>query len=144
MAIQIPADVLARVPEPGDGAVEIQHHPVVLDGNGCERCTAGRDTGTGQHRRQPGAPLRGTPDHDGIVRGAQSRQAAEVFENDELRGADVKKLLYPDAGAWDAELKAFEQWVALAFEAGAEAWDEVAKLAPPSVRLGAGDAAGGA
>ena len=78
-------------------------------------------------------------DRDGIVRGAQSRQATEVFEHAELRGADVKKLLYPDAGAWDAELKAFEQWVALAFEAGAEAWDEVAKLAPPSVRLGAGD-----
>src|SRR6185503_7175576 len=76
---------------------------------------------------------------EGRVLGAQSRQAATVFAHDDLRGAEVRKLLYPDAGAWDAELRAFDQWTALAFDAGGEAWDDVAKLAPPSVRLGAGD-----
>jgi len=78
-------------------------------------------------------------DREGRVRGAQSRQATSVFGPDDLRDADVRKLLYPEAGAWDAELRAFDQWMALAFDADADAWHEVSKLAPPSVRLGSGD-----
>jgi HAMP domain-containing protein len=78
-------------------------------------------------------------DREGRVQGAQSREASEVFGTSDLSGAEVRKLLYPDAGAWDAELKAFDQWLSLAFDAGAEAWRDVAAFAPPSVRLGSGD-----
>jgi PAS domain-containing protein len=76
-----------------------------------------------------------TFDREGRVRGARSRQAAEVFGRDDLEGVEVRKLLYPEAGGWDAELQAFEQWAALAFDADADAWDDIAKLGPPSVRL---------
>ncbi|HEX6766199.1 MAG TPA: HAMP domain-containing protein [Polyangiaceae bacterium] len=79
-------------------------------------------------------------DREGRVRGAQSREATSVFGREDLKGSEIRKLLYPEAGAWDAELRAFDQWMALAFDAGAEAWSEVSRLAPPSVRLGKGDA----
>jgi two-component system, chemotaxis family, sensor kinase CheA len=73
------------------------------------------------------------------VVGARSRQAGVLFAREELRGTSVDDLLYPGAGRWDAELRAFEDWCALAFDAPPNQWPEVSKLAPPSVRIGVDD-----
>jgi two-component system, chemotaxis family, sensor kinase CheA len=77
-------------------------------------------------------------DRDGRVVGAQSRQAGIVFDREDLKGASVRDLLYPDAGPWDAELQAFETWMALAFDVTIADWPEVNKLAPQTVRLHSG------
>jgi two-component system chemotaxis sensor kinase CheA len=74
-------------------------------------------------------------DRDGRVIGAQSRQAGQVFERRELVRSDVRELLYPDAGPWDAELRAFAEWVELAFDSKPETWADVADFAPTTVRL---------
>jgi two-component system, chemotaxis family, sensor kinase CheA len=74
-------------------------------------------------------------DHDGRVLGAQSREAGRIFERSELVESDVRELLYPDAGPWDAELRAFAEWVELAFESSPDTWGEVAGFAPSLVRL---------
>jgi methyl-accepting chemotaxis protein len=74
-------------------------------------------------------------DREGRVVGAQSRQAEVVFGHPELCGERVHELLYPGAGSWDAELRAFDEWVEVAFQARAEDWDALASLAPPAVRL---------
>jgi two-component system chemotaxis sensor kinase CheA len=74
-------------------------------------------------------------DQDGRVIGAQSRQAGQIFARQELVKSDVRELLYPDAGPWDAELRAFAEWVALAFDSTPESWSEVAGFAPTTVRL---------
>ena len=74
-------------------------------------------------------------DRDGRVIGAQSRQAGRVFERSELVQSDVRELLYPDAGPWDAELRAFAEWVELAFDSTPETWSDVAVFAPNTVRL---------
>lgn len=74
-------------------------------------------------------------DRDGRVTGAQSRQAGKIFERGELVQSDVRELLYPDAGPWDAELRAFAEWVELAFESAPESWTDVAGFAPSTVRL---------
>ncbi len=52
-----------------------------------------------------------------------------------LKRRRVQELLYPGAGDWDAELRAFEDFRRLAFEASPELFDEVKAFAPPSVRL---------
>ena len=77
-------------------------------------------------------------DRDGRVVGAQSREASVAFERSELKGAQIRELLYPDAGPWDAELGAFDDWVALAFAATPPDWPELATFAPPKVVLGDG------
>ncbi len=74
-------------------------------------------------------------DRDGRVIGAQSREAGRIFERHELVQSDVRELLYPDAGPWDAELRAFAEWVDLAFESTPETWTDVAGFAPTTVRL---------
>jgi HAMP domain-containing protein/HPt (histidine-containing phosphotransfer) domain-containing protein len=74
-------------------------------------------------------------DRDGRVIGAQSRQAERIFERQELVRSDMRELLYPDAGPWDAELRAFAEWVDLAFESTPETWPDVAEFAPTTVRL---------
>jgi hypothetical protein len=51
----------------------------------------------------------------------------------------VRELLYPGRGPWDAELRAFDSWLGLAFEASPEDWAEIARLAPAQVRLPNGD-----
>ena len=61
-----------------------------------------------------------------------------VFERGELRGAEIRELLYPEAGPWDAELSAFDDWIALAFAATPGDWPELSALAPPQVVLGEG------
>jgi len=78
-------------------------------------------------------------DRDGRVIGAQSRQAGQVFERKELVQSDVRELLYPDAGPWDAELRAFAEWVELAFDSTPETWSDVAAFAPTTVRLRAAE-----
>jgi PAS domain-containing protein len=72
---------------------------------------------------------------DGRIVGAQSREATVIFGRDRLAGLHVRDLLYPEAGPWDAELRAFDDWLALAFEMGGTHWDDIAPLAPPEVRL---------
>lgn len=72
---------------------------------------------------------------DGKVTGAQSRAAEELFGSAELQGRDVRELLYGDYGHWDAERRAFDEWLPLAFDAPAESWSEIAQLAPQRVAL---------
>jgi two-component system chemotaxis sensor kinase CheA len=74
-------------------------------------------------------------DRDGCVSGAQSRQAAVVFDREELRGVSIRELLYPDRGPWDAELQAFDAWLALAFDVTPDDFREIEKLAPRTVTL---------
>jgi two-component system chemotaxis sensor kinase CheA len=74
-------------------------------------------------------------DGHGRVVNAESRQASLLFGDVELEGRPVAELLYPDAGGWDAELRAFEDWRSLAFDATPESFDEVQAFAPPSLRL---------
>jgi PAS domain-containing protein len=74
-------------------------------------------------------------DASGRVVGAQSRRASILFGDSELEGRRVQDLLYPGAGEWDAELRAFEDFRCLVFDAPAELFDEVKAYAPPSVRL---------
>lgn len=74
-------------------------------------------------------------DERGKVIGTQSRQATSVF-GDEAEGERlVRDLLYPGVGAWDAERRAFEEWLALAFEVLPSAWHELLPLAPAEVRI---------
>lgn len=80
-------------------------------------------------------------DREGRVAGTQSRAARVIFGRDTLDGCSVEELLYPEAGAWDAELQAFREWRALGFETQAEVWGALAALAPKQVTL---PAAGGA
>lgn len=75
---------------------------------------------------------------DAKVAGTTSRAAAEIFAQTSLAGCDVRELLYPAAGPWDAERRAFEEWLALGFEVPAQAWSEVGALAPQRVGLSAG------
>jgi methyl-accepting chemotaxis protein len=74
-------------------------------------------------------------DREGRVTGAASRQATSVFRQKQLEGAQVENLLFPDSGPWDAELRAFREWLALAFDTRLSSFDEVATFAPPEVRL---------
>jgi two-component system, chemotaxis family, sensor kinase CheA len=75
---------------------------------------------------------------DGKIEGIHSRAAEAIFRNEVLTGSDVRELLYGAAGHWDAERRAFEEWLPLGFEASAEHWDELLELAPRSLTL-AGD-----
>ncbi len=73
---------------------------------------------------------------EGIVEKTASKQAARVFGSDDLAGQRVQELLYPEAGGWDAELRAFEAWCGLAFDIDLESWERVEPLAPRDVRIG--------
>jgi two-component system chemotaxis sensor kinase CheA len=75
---------------------------------------------------------------DGKVEGTHSRAAGEIFGGEGLEGRDARELLYGDAGHWDAERRAFEEWLALAFEAASEHWSDVVELAPQALALAAG------
>ncbi len=74
-------------------------------------------------------------DREGRVVGAQSREARKFFGLEQLQGASIRELLYSGRGAWDAELKAFDDWLSLVFDAPAEHFGELLALAPPEVRL---------
>ncbi len=76
-------------------------------------------------------------DRDGRVVGAQSREARKIFGLEQLEGASIRELLYSGRGGWDAELKAFDDWLALVFDARAADFGELLALAPPEVRLAA-------
>lgn len=71
---------------------------------------------------------------DGVIEATTSRQAAALFG--EVAGRSIREVLYPSADATAVELQAFDEWLALAFEVGADAWNELASLAPSSIRLG--------
>lgn len=71
----------------------------------------------------------------GVVSGAHSREAMTVFGRDAFDGVKVRDLIYPQAGPGSAEASAFDEWLELAFAAPADAWDEVAELAPREVIL---------
>jgi two-component system chemotaxis sensor kinase CheA len=75
---------------------------------------------------------------DGKVEGTHSRVAGEIFGSQTLEGRDARELLYGRAGHWDAERRAFEEWLPLGFEAATEHWSEVAALAPPTLTLDEG------
>lgn len=75
---------------------------------------------------------------DGKVQGTHSRAAAEIFGVPALEGLDARELLYARAGHWDAERRAFEEWLPLGFEASGEHWSEVVALAPQTLTLNAG------
>ncbi len=75
---------------------------------------------------------------DGKVHGTHSRAAGEIFGNEALEGFDARELLYGTAGHWDAERRAFEEWLGLGFDAGADLWDEVVALAPRALTLNGG------
>jgi len=78
-------------------------------------------------------------DRDGRVVGAQSHEARKIFGLEQLEGAQIRELLYSGRGGWDAERKAFDDWLSLVFDARAEDFAELLLLAPPEVRLlGAG------
>jgi two-component system chemotaxis sensor kinase CheA len=77
---------------------------------------------------------------DAKVEGTSSREATQIFGQTSLEGRDVRELLYPAAGPWDAERRAFEEWLALGFDVPAQAWTEVAALAPQRVELSVGGA----
>jgi len=78
-------------------------------------------------------------DSHGRVVGAQSREARKIFGLEQLEGASIRELLYAGRGGWDAELKAFDDWLALVFDARAEDFADLLALAPPEVRVaGAG------
>jgi two-component system chemotaxis sensor kinase CheA len=72
---------------------------------------------------------------DGKVEGTHSRAAGEIFGSQNLEGRDARELLYGRAGHWDAERRAFEEWLVLGFDAAAEHWSEVAELAPQTLTL---------
>jgi two-component system, chemotaxis family, sensor kinase CheA len=75
---------------------------------------------------------------DGTVEGTHSRAAGEIFGKQALEGQDARELLYGTAGHWDAERRAFEEWLPLGFEASVEHWAEVVELAPQTLTLNAG------
>lgn len=75
---------------------------------------------------------------EGLVERTASKQAAQVFGSDDLTGKRVQDLLYPDAGSWDAELRAFEDWRGLAFGIEGERWQDLEALAPHDARIGSG------
>ena len=72
---------------------------------------------------------------DGRVEGTHSRAASEIFGHQDLAGIDVRQLLYGSAGHWDAERRAFEEWLPLAFDAAADSWSELVALAPRALTL---------
>ncbi len=75
---------------------------------------------------------------NGNVEALHSKAAAEILGGDALEGRPARALLYPAVGHWDAERRAFEEWLALAFEAAPEQWAEIAELAPRRLTLHAG------
>lgn len=74
-------------------------------------------------------------DREGRVVGAQSREARKIFGLEQLEGASIRELLYSGRGGWDAELKAFDDWLSLVFDARAEDFAELLALSPPEVRI---------
>jgi two-component system chemotaxis sensor kinase CheA len=75
---------------------------------------------------------------DGKLDGTHSKAAVQLFGNSRLEGCDARDLLYGDAGHWDAERRAFEEWLPIGFEAPAEDWEELSALAPQRISLHAG------
>jgi two-component system, chemotaxis family, sensor kinase CheA len=74
---------------------------------------------------------------DGKIAGTRSRAAETIFGSEATEGADVRDLLYRSAGHWDAERRAFEEWLPLGFEASLEQWAELTELAPRALTLAA-------
>jgi len=79
---------------------------------------------------------------DGKIVGEVSRQATRLFGHERLEGKDVRDLLYRDAAAHDVDAKAFDEWVAIAFDVPVADWNEVASLAPTEVSIRPGTAGG--
>jgi two-component system chemotaxis sensor kinase CheA len=75
---------------------------------------------------------------DGKVEGTHSRAAGDIFGDEKLAGRDARELLYGGAAHWDAERRAFEEWLPLGFEATSEHWPAVVSLAPQALTLNAG------
>ncbi len=72
---------------------------------------------------------------EGVVVGAPSAAAGVVFRSFDLDGRKVSEILYPSAEAWEVERRALEEWIKLAFDAGAESWERIAWLAPSEIEL---------
>lgn len=75
---------------------------------------------------------------DGTVEALHSKAASEILGSHDVEGRSARDLLYPDVGHWDPERRAFEEWLALAFEAAPEQWAELSELAPRRLALHAG------
>lgn len=71
---------------------------------------------------------------DGLIEETTSRQAAALFGD--VAGRPIRDVLYPSADATGVELQAFDEWLRLAFDVGADAWNDLASLAPANVRIG--------
>jgi signal transduction histidine kinase/HAMP domain-containing protein len=74
----------------------------------------------------------------GAVEKLASRQSALIFGRKDaltqsFEGQDIGALLYPSADDSDPEALAFKEWVQGVFGLPADAWDEVADLAPKEV-----------
>jgi HAMP domain-containing protein/HPt (histidine-containing phosphotransfer) domain-containing protein len=72
---------------------------------------------------------------DGRVHGPVSRQAGKVFALLDLEGVAVRDLLYGASAAHDADVQAFDEWLAMAFDVGLDEWQDFAALAPREVTL---------
>lgn len=75
---------------------------------------------------------------NGHVEALHSKAATEILGSRDVEGRSALELLYPEVGHWDSERRAFEEWLALAFEAAPEQWAELSELAPRRVALHAG------
>jgi HPt (histidine-containing phosphotransfer) domain-containing protein len=67
---------------------------------------------------------------DFCVTGQYSGQAKKVFRRDELDGAHVLELLYPNAPDYDPDFMAFQEWLKVVFGTAAEGWDDMAAMVP--------------
>jgi len=68
---------------------------------------------------------------DFCVTGQYSGQAKKVFRREELGGAHVLDLLYPNAPDYDPEFMAFKEWLNVVFATPPEQWEEMAEMVPP-------------
>lgn len=73
---------------------------------------------------------------DGVVEETASAQAEVLFG--ETAGRSIRALLYPSSDG-TVEVEAFDEWLRLAFEVSPEGFEDVAALAPSTVRLPDGD-----
>ncbi len=67
---------------------------------------------------------------DNRVTGQYSGQAKKVFRRDELDGAHVLDLLFPNAPDYDPEFMAFKEWLNVVFATTPEHWDDMAEMVP--------------
>lgn len=70
-------------------------------------------------------------DVEGRVDGEASRAAQRLFGGGSpLVGKDIRVLLFPRVRANDVDAKAFNEWLAVAFDLPPERWEEISALAP--------------